>query len=528
MSESKNNKKSGLTENQQNQLILEGYTIIENIDSDKILQLKKKYLDEFQIQNHGTFQSTMTVVEEKNNRHGIFSIIEKKCINIVQEYLPNYEILLGNFLNKPANSLLSEVGVHRDWSYVDHSMDNAYNFWIPLNDINLENGSFYVIPESHHIKHGPRVTPFQDELAPLKKQLLHFGTAIHLKTGQAIIYHPGLIHYSFPNKSDKGRLVVGMVCKPIDQKAYHYYFDKAKNCRKYEVNSNFYNTFNPQLEPNSEFQYILTNDKIGEPNIENWITKKEKTMGFSPESIGEYYDKTTEDYLATYGNTIQAYRPESEDDLHNYVIKSAKLKKHQNILDAGCGVGGPAIFFAKKLNLNILGISISQHQIELANKFSQKKWLKGKVNFQVGDFHQISELSPEASMDRVLFLESLGHSHQPKVAISEAFKVLKPGGAVYVKDFFPYEFEEEDVQNKYNQVVQNINEAYCYHVLDLNNTIKQFRQTGFEVGYIKKFEFIDDIERRSAFETKRNIDLFGDLPEFRVAEWLELYFTKPL
>lgn len=519
--------KSNLSETQLNQLTQDGYTIIDNLDIDKIIALKKIYLEKFTIENHGKFQSTMTVVEGENFRQDIFNHIQKNCQKIVQEFLPEYEILLGNFLNKPANSPLSEVGVHRDWSYVNHSLDNAYNFWIPLDDINDENGSFFVIPNSQNINHGPRVTPFQDELGTFKNHLIRFGKPMHVKKGQAIIYHPGIIHYSLPNHSPNNRLVVGMVCKPIEQKAYHYFWDKDKNCRKYEVDSNFYNTFNPQFEPSSEYQFTVTEDAIGEPDLVNWIKEKEKIMGFSPESIGEYYDRTTEDYLATYGNTIQAFRPDNENELHQYVIKSAKLKKHQNILDAGCGVGGPAIFFAKKLNINILGLSISQHQIALANKFLQKKWLRGQVNFQVGDYHQMSQFAAKSSIDRVLFLESLGHSHQPKVAITEAFKVLKPGGAVYVKDFFPYDFEEEDLQKKYHQVVQNINEAYCYHTLDLNTTIKQFRQAGFEVGYIKKFEFADDIIRRAAFETKQNIDLFGDIPEFRVAEWLELYFIKP-
>lgn len=517
-----------LTTDQKKQLIQDGYTILDNIELEIIKILKAVFFEKFYSESKTGFQSTMNQVEESNVRQEIYDNINTYCLQTVQKILPEYEILLANFLFKPLGADGSEVGVHRDWSYVDHALDNAYNLWIPLDEINDQNGSFFVIPQSHQVTHGPRLTPFQDELAVFRNKLIRLGKTIHLKTGQAVLYHPGLIHYSYANKSNKGRLVAGMVCKPLINTAFHYFLDENNQCRKYEVDKEFYTKFDPRFAPTIEYPYIFTDEFMGEPAIKNWIMEKEKNLEFSPESVGEYYDKTTDDYLATYGNTIQAFRPTNEDDLHKYVIESAGLKKNQKILDAGCGVGGPALFFAKKLNVDITGISISKHQIELAQKFAKEKWLlRGRINFQTGDYHQMSQIVPESSMDRVLFLESLGHSHQPKVAIEEAFKVLKSGGAVYIKDFFPYELSDKTIQEKYDQVVRNINAAYYYHVLDLNKTISQLRQAGFEVGYIKKFEFADDIERRAAFESRVNIDLFGDIPEFRVAEWLELFFIKP-
>lgn len=505
----------------------DGYVVIEGIDLSIIKKLKSIFYSKFHQGENIGFQSTMKNVNESNTRREIFEDIESLSTTLIDTYLPEYQIHLANFLYKSPRSTSAEVGVHRDWSYVEHKLDNAYNFWIPLDDINDSNGNFYIVPQSHKIIHGPRLTPFQDELAPLKDKIQAWGKAISLKVGQALIYHPGLIHYSFPNNSQLGRLVVGMVCKPQNAHSYHYYLDDDKKCRRYDVNKEFYFDFNPNLIPKAEYSYSYYNGILGEPEIKNWLALMEEKHGYLPDRVAKYYDSTTDDYLATYGSTIQAFRPKNEDDLHQYIIKSAQLEKHQMILDAGCGVGSPAIFFAKKINLNIIGISISPHQINLANQFAKGKWLKGKVQFQVGDYHKLSEIVPESHFDRVIFLESLGHSYRPERVIQEAFKILKPGGAIYIKDFFPYEFDDEITQSKYKKVVKNINEAYCYNVLDLNTTISQLRRSGFEVGYIKKFDFVDDIEKRAAFETRLGIDLFGDLPEFRVAEWLELYFVKP-
>jgi ubiquinone/menaquinone biosynthesis C-methylase UbiE len=38
--------------------------------------------------------------------------------------------------------------------------------------------------------------------------------------------------------------------------------------------------------------------------------------------------------------------------------------------------------------------------------------------------------------DRVLFLESLGHSHDLAAALATARRALRPGGSVYIKDVF--------------------------------------------------------------------------------------------
>lgn len=513
---------------QKSQLKNFGYVILDGIDIIQLEELKKIYYEKFYQKDNQGFQSTMYKTNQSEIRKEIYKLLEETFIDIVEDILPEHEIQLANFLFKPANSDQSEVGVHRDWSYVCHTKDNAFNLWIPLDDIHIENGGFYVIPESHLMPHGPRLTPFQDELNPYKNRLKAIGKHIQIKTGQALLYHPGIIHFSNANCSTKDRLVVGMVCKPINEQGHHYHLDENNICKRYKVDKDFYLHFDPHTSPDDQYENIIVDNFLIESNINDWILEKEKINGFTPESVANYYDSTTDDYLLTYGRTIQAFRPDNEKKLHQYIIKSAQLENHQKIIDAGCGVGGPAIQFAKKLKLEIEGISISSHQIALAKKFTKEQWwLKGKVNFMVGDYHQLSDYFAKESADRVLFLESLGHSNNTEQAIQEAFKVLKPGGAIYIKDFFPYEISDLVLRKQYETVVQNINKAYCYNVLDLNTTIAQLRSTGFEVGYVKKFDFLDDIQKRAAFEERLHIDLFGDLPEFRVAEWLELYFVKP-
>lgn len=55
------------------------------------------------------------------------------------------------------------------------------------------------------------------------------------------------------------------------------------------------------------------------------------------------------------------------------IIDLANIKSSQNVLDAGCGVGGTAIYIAKKTGANVCGISVIPKEIRLAKKYAQKK-----------------------------------------------------------------------------------------------------------------------------------------------------------
>ena len=245
------------------------------------------------------------------------------------------------------------------------------------------------------------------------------------------------------------------------------------------------------------------------------------------DKVNAYYNQFTDSYLSTYGEVIQAFRPANTQDLHEYVIDSAALSSGQHILDAGCGVGGPACYFSQKLGVQIEGITISEKQVELANQLAKEKGLSTQCRFTQGDYHDLSTIYKSKQFDCILFLESLGHAENPDRVLSEAVKTLKVGGSIYIKDFFPFEIEDPKLKVLHQRVIDAINESYCYNVLDLNATISSARKNGLQIDYIRKFDFQDDITARFDFEQQNQIDLFGELEEFRVAEWLELKFSLP-
>lgn len=248
---------------------------------------------------------------------------------------------------------------------------------------------------------------------------------------------------------------------------------------------------------------------------------------FSPQDIGDYYDRHTQSYLSTYGDTLQAFRPKDDSELNLYLIQQIGIEDGQRILDAGCGLAGPAISFAKQKRITIDAITVSETQYRLACQKIRETSLLGSIYLKKGDFHELKNHYANEMFDSILFLEALGHSHDPDTVIKDGFNLLKKGGVIYIKDFYPLQIPNHDKKQKVERVIDLVNQNYHYNTLDLNSTITSLREAGFEIDFIKKFGFLDDISARSAFERDNKIDLYEGQPEFRIAEWLEIKCRKP-
>jgi len=213
--------------------------------------------------------------------------------------------------------------------------------------------------------------------------------------------------------------------------------------------------------------------------------KNEETKYSTPQNVGDFYNQTTSKFMEVYGEIIQAFRTTDVTVYLDYTIQNAELKDGQKILDAGCGVGGPASYFASKLNVEVEGLTISEFQIEKSKEVIGAKNLKGKVNIRKGDYHHIDEIYGKEIFDRVLFLESFGHSDNKTLLIEKAFQVLKPGGILYIKDLFRREPPTAEDGVKIDRIIGEINKAYCYNVADFYKVMATIRRLNFILLFVK-------------------------------------------
>lgn len=212
-------------------------------------------------------------------------------------------------------------------------------------------------------------------------------------------------------------------------------------------------------------------------------------------SVGTFYNTYNDKFLDVYGEVIQAFRTNNLDNLLDYQIKQIGLEQNQKVLDAGCGVCGPATYFAEKVGCSIDAITISEVQFKAAEEKIEKKQLQERVNVHLGDFHLVDQLYPKENFDKVYFLESFGHSTNKRKLLQSVHKVLKPGGEVYIKDLFVRKIKYPLLQKKIYKEIDKINKAYHYEVTELSELVDLARELGFVISFIKTIDLgLDDFE----------------------------------
>lgn len=215
----------------------------------------------------------------------------------------------------------------------------------------------------------------------------------------------------------------------------------------------------------------------------------------SSKSVGEFYNKQNDNFIKVYGEVIQAFRTKDVTKLLDYQIESIELKSGQRVLDAGCGVCGPARYFSKKADVIVEALTISEEQQKKSNEYIKKEGLEGKINVTHGDYHQLEDYYESDSFDAVYFLESFGHAHDHEKVINSTWGMLKPGGTLYIKDLFIKEAAIPSLESAIQKEIKNINDAYHYNVADLYKTLHYLRKKGYIVALVKTIDIpLEDFE----------------------------------
>lgn len=70
----------------------------------------------------------------------------------------------------------------------------------------------------------------------------------------------------------------------------------------------------------------------------------------------------------------------------HYLAHRMNLREGMDVLDVGCGVGGPAREIAKFSGVNIVGLNNNDYQIERATRYAAKEGMPDQLSFTKGDF----------------------------------------------------------------------------------------------------------------------------------------------
>ncbi len=226
-----------------------GFVKLKGIDSATVKELKDYY-------------TSLNLKDELG--HGFHISMDQKDKTLVKQtmdkiygiVLPKVEHLFENAKAHTCSFVVKEphpqgiVPAHQDWTFVEDETEHcSISFWIPLQDVNIDNGALGVIKGSHNFTDYKRPSPSPEVKNPLGDvmfSIFPYLDIIDMKAGEVLAFNNKTFHASPPNVSNETRLAVGMGFTQKEAKLRHYYLKpngKQDTIIEYELEEDFFYKF---------------------------------------------------------------------------------------------------------------------------------------------------------------------------------------------------------------------------------------------------------------------------------------------
>lgn len=234
-----------------------GYTIEPFLDTADIRTLSKLHRETTPSAPADYFASAFG--SDPDTRRKVFEGITAIVKDKVKRLVPGYRIHRAIFVTKNAKSLQGRVGLHQDYTFVDHTQGWGLSLWCPLDDVDNRNACLRVV-EGSHVFREICPTPFEpstyrDVYGELESSYI---TKVPMTAGSAFLFDSCLLHGTNENQTelDRTSILLNLVPENMTPRLYQRSRRQPGKLAVYEINSDFRLLFPPN-------QYIEDPEQFG-------------------------------------------------------------------------------------------------------------------------------------------------------------------------------------------------------------------------------------------------------------------------
>jgi hypothetical protein len=201
-------------------LLKEGYVVIPFLNKTEVLALVDFYNQNHPQQLEGMYATAH--VTDIDFRVKMNAFIKTVFENAIERTFANCNPLGASFIAKGKGSK-GTLSPHQDWNIVDEDIYRSFNIWVPLVDVDEQNGTIKILPGSHLWLRNFRSANISSSFNNVNELLWPKMIALLMAKGEALIYDHRLLHASGENFTDKTRLtaVYGIIPAGAEMRYYH-------------------------------------------------------------------------------------------------------------------------------------------------------------------------------------------------------------------------------------------------------------------------------------------------------------------
>jgi hypothetical protein len=219
-----------------------GYVIVPFFSSGELEKVR-----EITTQLNGNFSTPFSTTIWSSNaeyRQAVFTKLKAFYLPNIERLLAEYKPVMGTILTKQPGPD-SEIDIHQDWCFTREENFTAVNIWVPLVDVNEQNGALFFLPFSKHFNVPYRGRNVEPQFINVKPLIWSRGKVCNMKAGEALVFDVRMVHYSNQNTTAHTRVATAMVAIPKQADIIHYinYNPERNVVTELKVDELFYNTY---------------------------------------------------------------------------------------------------------------------------------------------------------------------------------------------------------------------------------------------------------------------------------------------